>query len=197
MKALCGLAFALIITIAVPSGVIEAEEIEKTNTIERFNHPETSLVYPMLLNSGKSPKQAKEEIRRGMIEYDVMKAEFEKREKYLEGMKVEMDLSSEEFEKELIEEEKYCKHLIDYYNKPEKSGGYDVNISLGKPKKQVIKETKLYYENLTKDHFEKGYTWKNCLDYAKSKEDGSIHKTTPEETIKLEQHKCLVDNLLN
>lgn len=76
MKALCGLAFALIISLAVPSGVIEAEEIEKTNTIERFNHPETSLVYPMLLNSGKSPKQAKEEIRRGMIEYDVMKAEL-------------------------------------------------------------------------------------------------------------------------
>lgn len=34
MKALCGLAFALIIAIALPSGMIEAEEIEKTNGID-------------------------------------------------------------------------------------------------------------------------------------------------------------------
>lgn len=170
---------------------------DKQNLIERFEHPETSLIYQIHLNSGKSPKKAKEEIRRGMIESEKILSMLQKRENYLKEMKVERELTLEEFEKELIEEEKYCKDFIVYYDNPEKCPAYDVYISLGKPKRQVIKEIKLYYMELTKDYFERGYTWKNCLDYAKNKTEDIANKISADDTIKIEQHNKIVNSLLN
>lgn len=170
---------------------------DKQNLIERFEHPETSLIYQIHLNSGKSPKAAKEEIRKGMIESERILSMLQKRENYLEGMKVERELTLEELEKELIEEEKYCKAFIVYYDNPEKCPAYDVHISLGKAKKQAIKEIKLYYMELTKRYFESGYTWKNCLDYAKNKTEDITNKISADDTVKIEQHNKIVNSLLN